>query len=211
MCITDFTTSYKLSSVVHQSQDPSAPFPLAFRTSKIVVLSKLCSTIGATEVYSWRENIGVLVAGGATRTWRRIAFSRTLPFDKISLIPPCIYHKFDLATAGFAIDNPTCDSSLVGVEFHPLAPLLAGPLHHREVLRHHHRLTLTDLAVQHRPTPVVHNLHPGRTARDVQEAVCFHEPVQRHSRVLPKKKETQASEEVKADTKKRMPYDDRLL
>ncbi|GER34805.1 histidine kinase response regulator hybrid protein [Striga asiatica] len=75
---------------------------------------------------------------------------------------------------------------LVGVELHPLAPLLAGPLHHREVLRHHHRLALTDLSVEHRLTTVVHDLHPRRAARDVQEAVRVHEPVRRLYRVLPK-------------------------
>lgn len=92
---TDFTASYTESSVVHQSQDPSAPFPLAVRTSEIVVLSKPCSSMRAAEVDSWRENMIARIAGGTTRTCCRTAFLSTFPCEKIAWIPPCIVPEME--------------------------------------------------------------------------------------------------------------------
>lgn len=76
---------------MHQSQDPSAVFPLAERMSDMVVLSNPCSSIrGAAGVDSWRLNVREDAAGGAMRTWRRTVPLITLPFAKIARIPPCI-------------------------------------------------------------------------------------------------------------------------
>lgn len=77
---------------MHQSHDPSALLPFAFKMSSIVVLSKPCSSMLAELVDdAKRETIAGLMWGFATRTCWRTAFFTMLPCDRNDRRAPCIF------------------------------------------------------------------------------------------------------------------------
>ena len=86
---TDLMASYTESSVVHQSHEPSALFPLPFKMSEILALSKPCSSIRAAEVDSCFTR--TLARGFTKRMCWRTAFFTMRPCDTKAPIPLCIF------------------------------------------------------------------------------------------------------------------------
>jgi hypothetical protein len=80
-----------VSSVVHQSQEPSAAFPLDFKTSATVAVSNPRSSRLAVETDIKRENAVGSIADFGGLMCRRTADLSTLPCDPMACIARCIF------------------------------------------------------------------------------------------------------------------------